>query len=50
MTKKWKNDFVEAWTLEDGTLVVKRKVMSPESEPEFDHYFLVDTLPEIGND
>lgn len=43
MTPKWKNDLVEAWTLDDGTLIVRTKIETPTDGHDF--YYKVDTLP-----
>jgi DnaJ-class molecular chaperone len=41
----WKNNWIEAWVLDDNTLVIKRKVSDPKMNTTwFDHYFTVDTL------
>lgn len=39
---KWKNECMEAWVLEDGSLMIKLRIDEPcDGE---DHYFMVDTL------
>ena len=46
MKPEWKNEHVEAWRLDDGTLVVRRRINEPREG--FDHYFLIDTLPPVA--
>lgn len=49
MNPMWANDRITAWTLEDGTLVVKTRVEDKDHkvQSEFDHYFIVDTLSAV---
>jgi hypothetical protein len=45
MIAQWKNDQCEAWTLDDGTLVVRTQVQDSREKAGF--YYIVDTLPPI---
>jgi hypothetical protein len=45
MIAQWKNDCCEAWTLDDGTLVVRIRVLDNREEAGF--YYEVNTLPPI---
>jgi hypothetical protein len=44
MTPQWKNERIEAWTLEDGTLIVKTRVTLDKAEKTGISY-TIDTLP-----
>ncbi len=42
MQPEWANDRIQAWTLEDGTLVIRSRIDKPMDG--HDHFFIVDTL------
>lgn len=41
----WTNGLVEAWTLHDGTLIIRTRINRPMDG--FDHYFTISTLAAV---
>lgn len=44
MIPMWKSETAEAWTLKDGTLIVRRKVPLHQPRDGFDFIFTIETF------